>query len=267
MPDRVLLYVYAIGADRAALDDVASQVAGIDGAPVRCVAGRSGLTALVSPVDGDRFAEEALPAQLEDLERLEAIARAHHAVVDAAFSRATVLPLRLATVYHDEERVVGMLTEGQVSFDALLRKLHAHVEMGVKVYALARAATDRRAVAAVEGSDSPGRAYLQRRRAQRRAADEVYQAASAAAEAVVRQAERHSSAHAVHRPQQNEWSAGRGENVANDAYLVPAALVEAFRADIVALDDPESGVRIEVTGPWAPYSFAGQDAVAAEVET
>ncbi|MFI8966523.1 GvpL/GvpF family gas vesicle protein [Streptomyces sp. NPDC053493] len=271
MTDRVLLYVYAVGADGAALDDVARDVTGIDGTALRCVAGPGGLTALVSPVDGHRFAEEALPAQLEDLERLEAIARSHHGVVDAAFARTTALPLRLATVYRDEERVVAMLTERQVSFSSLLETLHGQVEMGVKVYARAPAAAGRApgaveaAVAAGDGADSPGRAYLQRRRAQRRAVDDVYRSASAAADDVTRRAERHASARAMHRPQQNAWSAGRGENVVNDAYLVPAALVDAFRADIAALADPASGVVVEVTGPWAPYSFAGADAVSAEV--
>ncbi|MFF2569032.1 GvpL/GvpF family gas vesicle protein [Streptomyces sp. NPDC058084] len=264
MTDRVLLYVYAVAAGGAELDDVASQVTGIDGAALCRVAGPGGLTALVSPVDALRFAEDTLPAQLEDLDRLESIARAHHTVVDAAFSRAAVLPLRLATVYRDEAGVVGMLSDRQVSFERLLHTLHAHAEMGVKVYALAPAESGPKSLAAGEGTDSPGRAYLQRRRAQRRAADDVYRAASEAADAAVRLAERHSSARAVHRPQQNEWSAGRGENVANDAYLVPVASLDVFRADIAALSDPASGVVVEVTGPWAPYSFAGPAAVGAE---
>ncbi|MFG3350254.1 GvpL/GvpF family gas vesicle protein [Streptomyces sp. NPDC048018] len=267
MADRQLLYVYAVGAGREALDDVASEVSGIDGAATRCVVGPGGLTALVSPVDAVRFAEEALPAQLEDLERLEVIARAHHAVVDAAFSRTPVLPLRLATVYHSEERVLDMLTERRVSFETLLHRLDTHVEMGVKVYALAPAGDGRGTAAAVEDPVSPGRAYLQRRRAQRRAADEVYRAAAATAEQTVRQAELYAVARAVHRPQQNDWAAGRGENVANDAYLVPPSQVPAFRAGVAALADTACGVAVEVTGPWAPYSFASPEATGAEVSS
>jgi len=60
----------------------------------------------------------------------------------------------------------------------------------------------------------------------------------------------------VHRPQQGELASGAGENIANDAYLVPVARVGEFRAALDGLADDAPGVRVEITGPWAPYSFA-----------
>ncbi|MEU7075116.1 GvpL/GvpF family gas vesicle protein [Streptomyces narbonensis] len=39
--------------------------------------------------------------------------------------------------------------------------------------------------------------------------------------------------------------------------LVPAAEVGRFVSELGSLADAAPGVPIEVTGPWAPYSFAG----------
>ncbi|QBJ93486.1 gas vesicle synthesis protein [Streptomyces seoulensis] len=247
-------YVYAVGLGDLVLDGTAP-VTGVDGGTVRTVGGGRGLTALVSTVPADRFAEEHLPRQLEDLERLEAIARAHHAVVDAAFATATVLPMRLATVYHDRARVAAMLDEQHPYFEELLRTLDGHVELGLKVYAEPKAAAP---AGGPEPADaSPGRAYLQRRRAERRRAQDTYGAARESAERAAEVASALASARAVHRPQQGEWSGGRGENVSNEAYLVPRQDVERFRAELGAVASDVPGVTIEVTGPWAPYSFAG----------
>lgn len=78
--------------------------------PVHLVEAR-GLAAIVSSVPEAEFGEEGFKDQLEDLGRLEVIARTHHGVVDALFRAVTVLPLRLATVYRDDERVAAMLAE------------------------------------------------------------------------------------------------------------------------------------------------------------
>jgi len=63
-------------------------------------------------------------------------------------------------------------------------------------------------------------------------------------------------ARSVHRPQQGELASRIGENVANEAYLVARGDVVGFRRTVEALTEGVAGVYIEVTGPWAPYSFA-----------
>ncbi|MFF8847910.1 GvpL/GvpF family gas vesicle protein [Streptomyces sp. NPDC015127] len=253
-----LSYVYAVGRDHDALGRTALLLAGVDDRPVRVVARADGLAALVSRVPADTYGEQGLKAQLEDLARLETIARAHHAVVDVAFAAATVLPMRLATVYRDDDRVTAMLEERHDEFDGLLQRLDRHVEFGVKVYA------DPSGVPAQEPQEpreeqatvSPGRAYLQQRRAQRRAGRDVRRAAAEVAADAAMAVRDLAPERVVHRPQQGELSTRAGENVVNEAYLVPAHRAERFRSRLDALVRDTPGVRIEVTGPWAPYSFA-----------
>ncbi|MFC9735573.1 GvpL/GvpF family gas vesicle protein [Streptomyces roseolus] len=259
-------YVYGVGRDDGSLGPLTASGSGVDGCEVRVVAA-GGLAALVSDVPARAFDEEALRRRLEDLGALEGLARAHHGVVDAAFARAPVLPLRLATVYTDEGRVTDMLLAHQGGFTELLTWLDGHVELGVKVFVDPRAASSADAAPAPgeeAGPTSPGRAYLQRRRRQRHGTEELYRAAERVTGQVARAAREASRAAVVHRAQQGDLTGGPGVNVANHAYLVPAVAEARFRAEVEAAASGVAGVRVEVTGPWAPYSFAspvaGEDA-------
>ncbi|WMX43734.1 GvpL/GvpF family gas vesicle protein [Streptomyces roseicoloratus] len=229
-------------------------VTGVASGAVRVV-GAGALAAAVGSVPRSDFSEAALKVRLEDLDWLERVARAHHGVVEALAARTTVLPLRLATVYVDDDRVRDVLRRGEETFTRMLDRLTGHVEWGVKVYAevprapAAPAADD-------AGASDPGRAYLRRRRQQR---EERGTAWSEAAEAV-RRIEAEAGEIAVrlarHRPQQGRLAVGTGENVANDAYLVPGERSEEFRDRVRRSTRDLRGVRVEITGPWAPYSFA-----------
>ncbi|WP_199831215.1 GvpL/GvpF family gas vesicle protein, partial [Streptomyces noursei] len=66
---------------------------------------------------------------------------------------------------------------------------------------------------------------------------------------------RHAEAGPVHRPQDARLSGVPGVNVLNAAYLVDRERSEEFVELVEAASEP--GVRVELTGPWAPYSFAG----------
>ncbi|WP_328539067.1 GvpL/GvpF family gas vesicle protein [Streptomyces sp. NBC_00344] len=250
-------YVYAVGRAGTGLDTMSGPVPGLDGGVLRTVRA-AGLDALVSSVSARTFSTEGMKAQMEDLKRLEEIARTHHLVVEAAYACSTVLPMRLATVYLDDTRVTEMLHQRGADFCGLLARLEDHVELGVKVYADLRQPAEAETADAVStpAPVSPGRAYLQKRRAQRRSTQDVYRAAGALAAEVPGRVAALARDRVAHRPQQGELATAEGENIANDAYLVPAARAGEFRAALDGLAEDVPGVRIEITGPWAPYSFA-----------
>ncbi|WP_418960661.1 GvpL/GvpF family gas vesicle protein [Streptomyces tritici] len=255
-----LSYAYAVLRPTAALDgDALGGVDGVAGGALRLV-GTDDLAAAVSSVPEADFSEAALKRHLENLDWLERVARAHDGVVAFLASYTTVLPLRLATVYVDDDRVRDVLHRGEAAFTRLLDRLADHVEWGVKIYAEttggASAGEGRGDVDAAAGASDPGRAYLRRRRQER---EERGAARSAAAEAVRRidvAAGAVALERARHRPQQGQLAAGPGENVANDSYLVARERSEEFRERVRDAADGLRGVRVEITGPWAPYSFA-----------
>ncbi|MER5633271.1 GvpL/GvpF family gas vesicle protein [Streptomyces nitrosporeus] len=250
-----MTYVYAVGRERTPVQAALPGRPGLEGAPLRTV-GAAGLIALVSSVPAAAYGTEGMQARMEDLERLEALARDHHRVVEDGCAHATVLPMRLATVYLDDERVRQLLTDRRREFTALLDHLEGHVELGVKVYADPRAAAPPADSAPAPAADGPGRAYLRQRRAQRQHHQDAYRAAGAVAAEVPARVAGFVSDHVSHRPQQGELATGAGENIANEAYLVPVDQVPAFRAALAGIADGTPGVRVEITGPWAPYSFS-----------
>ncbi|MFF3325617.1 GvpL/GvpF family gas vesicle protein [Streptomyces sp. NPDC002889] len=265
MTDRVT-YVYAVAHNTGELEDAVAALAGVDGAPVRLLpaTGEDELALVVSSVPAQDFDEDALKRHLEDLEWLEAVARAHHGVIEALAARTTVLPLRLATVYLDDSRAKDVLDAGRHAFAQRLAHLSGHLEWGVKIYV-----EPSRAPAAPEPASppgvTPGRAYLRSRRAQKSVRDGVYQAAHQAAERVVAAGHEYAADRAGHRVQQGELASAPGENVVNDAYLVPRDRAEEFRSAVSHAADGLPGVRVEVTGPWAPYSFATPPAASGDV--
>ncbi|MEU0839088.1 GvpL/GvpF family gas vesicle protein [Streptomyces sp. NPDC005962] len=235
------------------------------------------LAAAVGPVPAEEFGEEPLKARLEELTRLESLARGHHGVVSALAPLGAVLPLRLATVYRDEDRVRQTLQERRDEFLPLLERLTGRVEWGVKVYTDAKdtGGGEEASGAPEDGSGdaglSPGRAYLAARRRRRRGAEDAWQAAVRTAARIADEAGEIAVERVAHRPQRGELAGvgggEPGENIANDAYLVPADRAADFRARVLAAAEGQEGVRVEVTGPWAPYSFALPPAPAAHQES
>ncbi|MBM7438985.1 GvpL/GvpF family gas vesicle protein [Streptomyces sp. HB132] len=249
-------YVYAVSRTGTPLESALTGRPGLEGSPLRTV--RSGeLLALVSSVPSALYGTEGVTAQMEDLDRLEVLARTHHAVVEAAYEHATVLPMRLVTVYLDDGRVRGMLAEREAEFSALLSRLEGHVELGVKVYADPREAVTVSGLGPeADAAAGPGRAYLQKRRAQQQNHRTTYRSAGTVAAGIPARVANLARAHVAHRPQLGDLARAAGENIVNDAYLVDGTQAEAFRAALSGLADEVPGVRVEITGPWAPYSFA-----------
>ncbi|MGW5852053.1 GvpL/GvpF family gas vesicle protein [Streptomyces sp. NPDC055254] len=258
--DATLTYVYAAAPLTADLRDAVAGLRGIYGSPVFFLsagpptAGPSPAFA-ISHVPQRDFNEHALKNHFEDLDWLENVARAHHDVVQALSLRTTVLPLRMATVYQDDDRARQALAEQLDAFAERLAQLTDHTEYGVKIYLAPAAAPPGAGPAADGAATTPGKAYLQRRRAQHSAQEAVYGQAQRAAASIEAIASRYASQRARH-PTQSGALTGPAENVLNDAYLVPHAYAEEFQAAIAEAAGVFDGVRIEVTGPWAPYSFA-----------
>jgi hypothetical protein len=249
MADSVV-YVYAVTDAALAETPDDPAIVGISGAPVRRVVS-GGLAAVVSPVDATRFSEEALRRSLEDLQWLEDTARAHHAVVAAVARSGPVAPVRLATVYLDDDNVRALLNDRAAGFAAALDRIRGRTEWGAKGFA---ARAEGGAEPQAMDPAKPGTSYLMRRRAERDRAARGHQDAVDAAEAVHRELSSVAMASRRYPPQDPRLSGHREEMVLNAAYLVDEAGADALRR--LVEDRDAQGLRLELTGPWAPYSFA-----------
>ncbi|MBB4686243.1 GvpL/GvpF family gas vesicle protein [Amycolatopsis jiangsuensis] len=241
-------YCYAV--TDLAPDGLLDGVTGLRGHPVGTLSG-AGLTVVVSRVPDEDFSETTLQHKLENLAWLEEVARAHNDVVNEASRRASVLPLRLATIYHDEDRVRDMLDTHATQLSAALQRTRGSSEWGVKVFA---PHPDSASEPPAE-VPSDGRSYLRQRLRQRQARDTRTRDAADVAESVERELARIAVHLHRHRNQDAALSGRAGSNVLNLACLVPHEDRDRFLARARQLPDAP-GFDVEVTGPWAPYSFA-----------
>jgi gas vesicle protein GvpL/GvpF len=245
-----LSYVYAVGRDLTEADLADLGGAGIgEGDPRLVVA--DGLQAVVSDVPRDEFEALSLDDRLEDLGWLAATARAHHHVVDTVGSRRTVAPLSLATVYFDDDRVRGLLAEGAAAFTAVLDRLEGRAEWGVKVSIRAGGTREETTVALPR----TGAEYLRARRQALREGDRAVAQAEADAEEIDAALRALAVDARRHRPQEQSLTGRPERMVLNGAYLVDTTAADAL-ASMVASWAEHPRVRVEVTGPWVPYSFA-----------
>ncbi|WP_208545534.1 GvpL/GvpF family gas vesicle protein [Streptomyces sp. Tu 2975] len=261
-----LLYVYAVA--RPFEGGVPLAATGVGGLPARPVE-HDGLVAVVSEVRAEDFEEAPLRERLEDLEWLAGTARAHESVVRAVSAVTGVVPLRLATVCRGESGVRRLLDEGHHRFTTNLDRLEGRVEWGVKLYAEPDHESDPAPTAAPEavpgqgqqtqggnGAASPGRDYLRRRLRSRQSREKSWAHADALARQLHTELSRCADGQRLHRPQSGQLARASGVNVLNAAFLVRREESDAFVGQVERLTPRNAAVRVELTGPWAPYSFA-----------
>jgi hypothetical protein len=219
------------------------------------------LAAVVTRVPLQEYGEAALRENLNDIAWLEDAARRHEAVLDQALAVTTVIPMRLCTIYRDEDAVRGMLATEHDGLADALDRLAGHTEWGVKAFACRDAEVSAERFAGL----SEGEAYLARKRARldaREQADELVRACVEDAHARLSEL----AAEALVNPLQSRELTGREEAmVHNGVYLVEDAASDAFRAavDELCREHGERGVELELTGPWPPYNFVGRSVEAA----
>jgi hypothetical protein len=230
------------------------------------------LCALVSQVPLDEFGEQALRRNLNDLEWVERVARAHERVVEQVLrASTTVVPLRLCTIFQDEDGVRRMLERERTTLNDALQRLDGCQEWGVKVL-VDRDALQAAAAARSRQEEQPddetapasGTAYLHRRRLERDVRDEAAQLAAEIADDIHSCLRDSTSAATAGQSQNRALSGHEGEMLLNGAYLVHAGQLGEFHDLITQLENRYRALRVRlvVTGPWPPYNFLTEDLVA-----
>ncbi|MFJ8940347.1 GvpL/GvpF family gas vesicle protein [Streptomyces sp. NPDC102365] len=256
-----LRYVYAVC--RPFGTPLPAQLTGVAGVPPKQLV-HGELVAVVGQVPEEDFAEGPLRAHLEDLDWLGATARAHQNVIDALTVVTSPLPLRLATVFRDDSGVRSMLEEREETFLRTLDRLGGRVEWGVKVYSEPTEAPEPAEASPKPASASgrtagSGRDYLRQRRNQRRESEEKWERAEEFSRRLHESLSGYAEDTRIHAPQNSALSRAPGRNILNAAYLVPRTESEAFVELVDRTKDDAPGLRVELTGPWAAYSFSGED--------
>jgi hypothetical protein len=219
------------------------------------------LAAMVSAVPADDYDDARLREHLEDLEWVERTARRHEAVLDAALNHATVVPLRLCTLYRDHAGVRLLLREQAGPLEEALAKVEGAAEWGVKVFAGNAAVAD----AEHAGEDHktaarPGAAYLTQRQRERERAEQRNELRVSCADAVHARIASCAREATINRPQHPKVHGRDMPMVLNGAYLVANDRQADLYGSITELQAEwgQMGFVIELTGPWPAYNFVAE---------
>jgi len=221
-----------------------------DAGPARLLALSRSAWAVAADVPLAIYGPGQLDARLRDLDWVSRVAVGHAGAVErfAKMRDATVVPLKVFTLFSDDERAVRELDGGRRQWLDAIRRIKGCTEWGVRLTASTpapfRGSRDR--------VDS-GTAFLaEKKRARDEARARALEAARAAEDAYARLSRvaretrrREAPAQATHPP------------LLDAAFLVPADSQAKFHAAVsrAAHACRQAGADLVVTGPWPAYNF------------
>ncbi|WP_069741974.1 GvpL/GvpF family gas vesicle protein [Streptomyces sp. EN23] len=261
--DAVVTYVFAVCRSTRATSALdVTGVAGLPGGEAVRLLPSGLLTAVVQTVPAADFTDEVWQRRLSDREEIERYARAHHAVVSAVATHGPVVPLPLATLYHDDDRARSRLADEADRFHSALKRVAHHAEWGVKVYRpLAPEpgpAVDAPGPGATGGrAPGAGLAYLNRKRGAQARREKLREQALDVAESVDAELRGLAAASRRLRTHGAALSGDQRVHVLNATYLVADERAHEVAPLVAALGE-RTDAQIELSGPWVPYSFVGE---------
>lgn len=222
------------------------------GAP-RALSIGDGLFAIVSTAPPARYSETEINRRLSNIDWVSRAAVAHEAVVEHFSDAPAVLPMKLFTIFNNDDRALEHLRRERSRLAATARRVANHQEWGVRVLLdrerATTAARPRRARTA-----SGGTAYLTEKKARRDAATEL---ATRAHETAAGLFDRLAAKAGDARRRSTSDLPAQGSLLLDAAFLVPRSRAASFRA--LATKESKAlvgqGYAISVTGPWPPYTF------------
>jgi hypothetical protein len=241
-------------------------VSGLDGSAVQ-VLDLGPFAAAVSVMDANEYGEGSVEARLKDLAWVASRGARHETVVTWFADHSTILPARLLTVFSSDEALRAEAGKRSDAVGAALERFRNLREWDLKVsYDAAALAThlgelspDISLLDKDIQASPPGRRYLLERRREELARNETAAVARRLAQDLLGKLRRFAEEVSE---LDNPLALGRPDEVPvvlNAALLVRqdrAASLEETAAPLVA-ELETRGLQATLTGPWAPYRFAG----------
>jgi len=214
------------------------------------------LEVVVSDLAAASFGEAAWAEHGEDTRWVTPVAAARHELLQQLFEHGDVLPLQLPGIYPSDEALRAALDSSRRVLERAWRFVAGNVEWSVQIFPTSSPhPTEAR-------TPRSGREYLERRRSQQDARD-TERGRREVAVTQTHEALGRGTAASVVRAPLDAAVTGRDEPMLlNSAYLVARDEEQRFLGLAEELHDhlvATAGLRIEVTGPWPPYSFVGAE--------
>ncbi|MGC4117109.1 MAG: GvpL/GvpF family gas vesicle protein [Myxococcales bacterium] len=236
----------------------AVDVEGLDGSPL-VLHRREDLVAVCCEVSLEDFTGPSGEAHLQDLAWVAPRALRHQEVIERVQRFSPVFPARFGTLFSSLEALHRRMDQHRELIRAFLSRTAQAQEWGLKGFLEEKTAEEHLLdeELASAHSLSPGARYLQERKLRTQTGARVRRWASDAA-AAVKQELSQEAMEVVERTVLRGPSEGEpGQMIWNWSFLVPTPVAESFQATAAQLNQKlaASGLKLQVVGPFPPYSF------------
>jgi hypothetical protein len=236
---------------------------GVDGRNSLLVAANQDLAAIWSMVPVEDFSGPEAEERLRDLTWIGPRVIRHQEVVAEVMRHSPVLPVRFGTIFSSLGNLEKVLQRHSDTIAGFLDRLADQEEWAVKgmldranakdelfSLKLAREAVNLTAL-------SPGKRYVEEQRLRAACDQELQQWLQKICRELWTNLRDYAAALQERRLLSRETTGSDQDMVWNWALLIPRQAVGGFKALIQTVNAQyaQSGLRLEVTGPWPPYSF------------
>jgi hypothetical protein len=241
--------------------EIQCSVAGVDGQHPVLVHTCQEVCAVYSEVELEEFLGDSAEAHLQDLTWLGPRAFRHEAVIEQVMSRTSVLPARFATIFSSLDSLEQFILEHRKAITGFFTELGDKQEWAVKGLLDRVLALEKLSQSAVKEQAldvSPGMRYFQEKRIKAQLEQELNQRLKAFCQQTAAALGEYASGFKQRKVMTPVAEGTEGEVVLNWAFLISSAALDIFRANLERFNEGEAfpGLRLTLTGPWPPYSFA-----------
>ena len=254
--DETATYVYCL-VQRARAPVLTRAPRGLPGTGrLRVLDTGEGLWLVVAQAPLARYGSAPLEARLRDLEWVAACAAAHEAVVEFAARTVTTIPLKLFTLFNNDERAVEHIRRLRPTIDRVVGRVAGRQEWGVRVRLDETKARRRHVEAARRATAgiSSGTRFLVLKKEQQQA---VREALARGRDDVEEAFESLAGICDDARRRPPDAVEGAARLVLDAAFLLAPSRLARFKkvARATAARLARHGYELTLSGPWPPYNF------------
>ncbi len=224
--------------------------------------------AVIENVSSKDFSELALQKNMAEMDWLLPKVNLHESVVQDLMNKATVLPIKFATIFSTDNNIVELYNANKADYEDNFKKLKGKQEWGIKVYSAAddswllQQANDKEINEAKEmlASATPGKAFLMKKKIQgliNRKKSEINKTLGSELYRALKTGTVESLQKSI-LPAQTDTD-NDSKLILNSVFLLEKGAVEQWLANIQNVETELGNDKIvfDVTGPWPPYHFVG----------
>jgi hypothetical protein len=256
------LYLYCL-ARLSRLPPLPLEGQGVDGQNMLAVATYQDLAAVWSPVLVEDFCGPEAEERLQDLTWIGPQVIRHQEVVAGVMRHSPVLPVRFGTIFASRANLEKVLQRHSVTIVEFLEHFTDQEEWAVKGMLDRPGARDKlfalnlaREAESLEAL-SPGKRYFEEQRLRAAGDQELQRWLKEVCRQLWTNLQDYAAEVQERRLLSRETTGSDQDMVWNWALLIPRPAVDGFKASIQHLNAQyaDRGLRLDVTGPWPPYSF------------